>query len=304
MKYDRMGKFMKYKELIKKNYNLLFYVIPSMIGIAVFLIIPLMDVFKRSFMNGMATEFTGIDNYKTVLQNHAFQLAVKNTLLFDIISLPLLLWFSLVMAYVVSKMKSKLIRFAFLVPLAVPSNAVVTVWRMLFDDAGIVNGIRDIMGFAPVSFLTGKNSLFLLVGTYLWKNMGYNMLIWFSALAVIPENVYEAAKLDGAGSLRIFFRMTLPNVRGAFYTISVLSFVNSFKVYRETYLLAGNYPDNNIYMLQHLFNNWFGKLDISKLSAAAVLTAIFLFAVLGILRLIILPKDKKRRKRHRRNETY
>ena len=126
-----MGKFMKYKELIKKNYNLLFYVIPSMIGIAVFLIIPLMDVFKRSFMNGMATEFTGIDNYKTVLQNHAFQLAVKNTLLFDIISLPLLLWFSLVMAYVVSKMKSKLIRFAFLVPLAVPSNAVVTVWRML-----------------------------------------------------------------------------------------------------------------------------------------------------------------------------
>ncbi len=115
MKYDRMGKFMKYKGTHKeKNYNLLFYVIPSMIGIAVFLIIPLMDVFKRSFMNGMATEFTGIDNYKTVLQNHAFQLAVKNTLLFDIISLPLLLWFSLVMAYVVSKMKSKLIRFAFL----------------------------------------------------------------------------------------------------------------------------------------------------------------------------------------------
>ncbi|MDE6531162.1 MAG: hypothetical protein K2K96_10410, partial [Lachnospiraceae bacterium] len=81
----------------------------------------------------------------------------------------------------------------------------------------------------------------------------------------------------------IFTRMVLPNLRKAAYIITVLSLVNSFKVYREVYLLVGAYPDENIYMLQHLFNNWFSKLDINKLSAASCVTAVFLFALLGIL---------------------
>lgn len=266
-----------------KNYRFLFYVIPGMAGILIFIMIPLLDVMRRSFMDGGASRFVGLENYKTVFSNMPFRLAVKNTLFFDAVSIPLILVLSLLLAYTVSRMKNSLIRFAFIVPMAVPSNAMMVVWRMLFDDAGVINGILASCGREPVHFLTGGYAMYLLIGTYLWKNMGYNMLIWLSALGAIPESIYEAAKLDGAGCLKVFTRMVLPNLRKAAYIITVLSLVNSFKVFREVYLLVGAYPDNNIYMLQHLFNNWFSKLDISKLAAASCVTAVFLFALLGIL---------------------
>lgn len=153
---------------------------------------------KRSFFGGISSDFAGLDNYNTVVTNDAFRLAVKNTLLFDMISLPLLIMISLCMAYIVSNMNSKLIRFAFLAPMAIPSNSVVTVWKMLFDDAGIINGIRVMLKMEPVSFLTGQNSLYLLIGTYIWKNMGYDMLIWLTVLEAVPKDIYEAARVDGA----------------------------------------------------------------------------------------------------------
>lgn len=150
------GGTVKYKNFVNKNYHFLFFVLPSAAGILVFLIIPLLDVVKRSFFGGISSNFVGLDNYSAVFANDAFWLAVKNTLLFDAISLPLLLMISLCMAYIVSNMKSKLIRFAFLAPMAIPSNSVVTVWKMLFDDAGIINGIRVMLELEPVSFLTGQ----------------------------------------------------------------------------------------------------------------------------------------------------
>lgn len=281
-----------YKSFVKKNYNMLFYVVPSLIGIAWFLLLPLLDVFVNSFQKGMSSEFVGLLNYTTVINNSAFRLATKNTIIFDVISLPLLICLSLVMAYIVVHMKSKIIRFAFLIPMTIPSNSLVTVWRMLFDDAGIVNGVLNSLGFETTSFLTGSNAMILLIGIYIWKNMGYDMLIWMTALAVIPENIYEAARIDGAGEIRMFFSITLPNIRSAAYTVTVLSFVNSFKVFREIYILSGSYPDDSIYMLQHLFNNWFSKLDISKLSAGACITAVVLFAVLGLIKIIILPRRR------------
>lgn len=279
-----------------KNKFFLFYIIPGMAGIMIFIIIPLLDVMRRSFMDGSASSFVGLENYKTVFSNMPFQLAVKNTLFFDAVSIPLIFVLSLLLAYTVSRMKNSLIRFAFIVPMAVPSNAMMVVWRMLFDDAGVINGLLTAYGREPLHFMTGEYAMYLLIGTYLWKNMGYNMLIWLSALGSIPENIYEAAKIDGAGCLKIFTRMVLPNLRKAAYIITVLSLVNSFKVYREVYLLVGAYPDDSIYMLQHLFNNWFSKLDINKLSAASCVTAVFLFTLLGILLWVskIEPREKKR----------
>lgn len=281
---------------LNKNKFFLFYIIPGMAGIMIFIIVPLLDVMRRSFMDGSASYFVGLENYKTVFSNMPFRLAVKNTLFFDAVSIPMIFVFSLLLAYTVSRMKNSLIRFAFIVPMAVPSNAMMVVWRMLFEDAGVINGILTACGREPVHFMTGEVAMYLLIGTYLWKNMGYNMLIWLSALGSIPENIYEAAKIDGAGCLKIFTRMVLPNLRKAAYIITVLSLVNSFKVYREVYLLVGAYPDDSIYMLQHLFNNWFSKLDINKLSAASCVTAVFLFTLLGILLWVskIEPREKKR----------
>ncbi len=283
------------KKKINRIDPALYYILPSVTGIAVFFILPLLDVFRRSFMNGSASQFAGFANYKTVFTNMPFWLAVKNTLFFCAAGIPLIFVLSLLFAYTASRMKNKIIQFAFIIPMAVPSNTMMTVWQMLFNDAGMINGFLDMCGKQPVHFLTGPNSMYLLIGTYLWKNMGYNMLIWLSALSAIPENIYEAAKIDGAGCIRVFADMVLPNLKNAAYIIIVLSLVNSFKVYREVYLLAGAYPDDHIYMLQHLFNNWFTKLDINKLAAASCVTALFLFFLLGVLK-ITMRHDFKRKK--------
>ena len=108
-------------------------------------------------------------------------------------------------------------------------------------------------------------------------------MLWIAGLAAIPSEQYEAAKTDGASRFQSFFYLTLPQMRTSLVMIGVLSFIHAFRVFREAYLIAGDYPHESIYMLQHLFNNWFVKLDMQKMSAAAVLMIVcigcLLFAV-------------------------
>ena len=126
-------------------------------------------------------------------------------------------------------------------------------------------------------------AFWILVGSYLWKNMGYDIVLWIAALSAIPEEQYEAARVSGAGAFQCFRYITLPQMKGSIFLIGVLSFVNAFRVFREAYLIAGDYPHESIYMLQHLFNNWFTKLDIQKMSAAAVLMAIAVSVILVLV---------------------
>ncbi len=126
----------------------------------------------------------------------------------------------------------------------------------------------------------------MLVGSYIWKNMGYTVVLWLAGLMGIPKGLLEAARVDGAGKWKSLWYIVLPNLKGSLYTIVILSFLNSFKIYREAYLTAGAYPDQSIYLMQHLFNNWFVNLELDKMAAAAVLTGgILLAAILGLQRL-------------------
>ena len=123
----------------------------------------------------------------------------------------------------------------------------------------------------------------VLIFTYIWKNVGYDMVLWLSGITSISPALYESASLDGANSWQRFFKITLPNLIPTLFTVTVLSLLNSFKVFREAYLIAGSYPHESIYLLQHLFNNWFTKLDVDKMCAGAVLMAITVISVIGIL---------------------
>ena len=91
----------------------------------------------------------------------------------------------------------------------------------------------------------------------------------------VPESLAEAARVDGATERQCVRYVVLPQLKPVFYTITMLSFLNSFKVFREAYLVAGSYPQRSMYLLQHLFNNWFTNLEIDKMSSAAVLLAVF-----------------------------
>ena len=171
----------------------------------------------------------------------------------------------------------------FLVPAAVPAASVVLVWELLFHSNGLLNRALLATAGGKVEWMTTSASFWVLVLSYLWKNLGYDMILWMAGLAGIPEEIYEAAHMDGAGERACFFRITLPNLLPSLYTISGLSFLNSFKVFREAWLVAGDYPQQDMYLLQHLYNNWFRDLAFDKISAAAVLTALVVCVLILLL---------------------
>lgn len=276
MKRKRIGQT---RAFVKRSEKFLF-LMPSLLGVSVFVLVPFGNVVLSSFQNTLTKEFTGIRNYQAVLQNTAFRLAAANTARFISTGIPLLLLLSLLLALIIdSRVKWEKYKYLYLLPMAVPAATMVLVWKMLFSRQGFLN---QLLG-THIDFLEEDASFYILVGSYLWKNLGYTLVLWLAGLRAIPGDIIDAARVDGAGKVKGFFLVTLPNLKGSMYTILVVSLLNSFKVFREVYLVGGAYPQEKIYLLQHIFNNWYTNLEFDKMSAGAVLSV----AVLGSVSLVL-----------------
>lgn len=263
------------------------FVLPGFAGVLLFYLIPFLDVVRRSFYNAVGKQFCGLTNYRTVFENAAFRLAAGNTAKFLAVCLPLLLLLSFAVALLLQRAGrlAPLIKSACMVPLAVPAASVVLIWKLVFDDRGLLNGLLERTGLPWGSDWMNTGVAFgVLVFSYIWKNLGYDVVLWLAGLASVPETLYEAAKMDGAGALARFIFITLPYIRPISFTIIVISLLNSFKVFREAWLVAGNYPEESIYLLQHLFNNWFRDLAMDKMAAGAVMLSAVILALVAALK--------------------
>ncbi|SDM81579.1 carbohydrate ABC transporter permease [Acetanaerobacterium elongatum] len=268
-----------------RNSTAYLFLAPSLVGLCIFVLFPFGDMVRRSFFNTIGSRFTGLENYTSVVTNTAFQQAVTNTARFISVCIPLLLLISLVLALLVRFIRphGKVFKTSFLIPMAVPVASIVLLWQALFHKMGIINNILACMGGTPIDFMETDAAFWVLIITYLWKNSGYTMILLLAGLDGIPSQMYEAAGVDGAGTLQKYRFITLPELFPTLLLTAVLSLLNSFKVFREAYLVAGSYPHKSIYLLQHLFNNWFLDLDLGRLSAAAVLVAAALLGLMIVL---------------------
>ncbi len=262
------------------------FLLPNILGVLYFSLIPMIQVLIRSFQSAVGGKWMGLSNYETVLNNTAFRLAVSNTVRFTVVCIPILVLVSLLLAVALQSIPGigKSIRTVFLMPMAVPAASVVLVWRVLFHDNGLINGILLSLGGFQIEWMHSGAAFWMLVISYLWKNLGYTMVLWAAGLSGIPESCYEAAQVDGATNWQTFLYITLPNLKGTAYTIVVLSLLNSFKVFREAWLVGGDYPDQSMYLLQHLYNNWFRELDFDKIAAASVISSAVVFGLIALLR--------------------
>lgn len=268
------------------------FILPSLAGVLVFVMLPFSDVIRRSF-TGIGNQWAGIKNYAAVFGNAAFRLASANTLRFLAVCMPLLMLLSLGISVFLNK-QTKLgqaLKSAYLMPMAIPVASVVIMWKVLFHDQGILNGLLAAVGGTPQKWMDSEASFWILVFSYIWKNIGYNIVLWMAGLSGISESIYEAARVDGAGEWQIFFRITMPNLTKVTFTIVILAVLNSFKVFREAYLVAGNYPHDSMYLLQHLFQNWYRELSLDKLSAAAVIVAVLITALVLPLQKVFYQED-------------
>ncbi len=261
-------------------YGLLF-MLPSLAGCAVFVVAPFLSAIYRSFTDGFTGQFAGLSYYLQVLQNPSFQRAVLNTLRFMGLCVPLLTALSLGLALVLYQpvYRKNALQAAFLMPMAIPAASVALLWQVLFHQNGLLNSLLPV----AVDWMHSDNALTCLIIAYIWKNAGYNMVLFLAGLSGISPALYEAAAVDGAGAWRRFTAITWPCLKPTLFTVTVLSLLNSFKAYREAWLVAGNYPHSSIYLIQHTLNNWFNMLEIEKLSAAATLTALVILGLVALL---------------------
>lgn len=281
------------KKLHKKNKRIRkvkrssgLFIAPSFLGVLVFFVIPFLVVIFYSMVdNPIAKNFVGIENYKVVLANNAFKRAVTNTFRFSIVAVPLAVLLSLLLAIM---LEAKLpfrsqFRTFFLSPMMVPVASVVLIWQVLFSYNGAVNDLLAHFGVDKIDWLKSQYSHVVIVILFLWKNLGYNMILFMAALASIPKDILEVARLESANALQTFFYIKVRYLSSTFLFVTIMSLINSFKVFREVYMLTTDYPYDTIYMLQHFMNNMFKKLDYQKLSSAAVLMSLVMVVIIGIL---------------------
>lgn len=249
------------------------FLLPSLAGTCLFYLLPFLKIAVWSFSDARCSRFVMLDNYKSVLQNPAFRLAFKNTLCFLGVCLPLLLGLGLLLAWLLWLLlpHSRHVQPLFLLPPALPVAGIALTWEILFADAGLLDTWLGQWGLPTVSFLKSDAAFGVLVATFIWKNLGYTLLIWKAGLCSIPQELYEAAAIDGAGLWHSFLRITMPALPSSFGLATLFGIIGCFRVFREAWLLAGNYPPDSIYLLPHLLNNWFLSLDMQRLSAAVML---------------------------------
>lgn len=265
-----------------KKYNnktALIFLAPSLTGFLTFFFVPFVGGLYYSFVDSpVGGSFVGLANYIDLLKNAVFLKAAYNTMVFTAIAVPLNILLSLGLALLLNRSIycRNIIRMGFIIPLVVPVASVVLVWQIMFDINGSLNAVISSLGLSTADWMKTELARLVVVIVYLWKNTGYNMVLFLAGLQNIPAEYYEAADIDGAGNGRKFTNITLIYLTPTAFFVFVMSIINSFKVFREVYLISGAYPHDSIYMLQHYMNNKFASLDYQMLTSAAFIMAAFI----------------------------
>jgi len=262
------------------------FLVPSLVGVLVFFLVPFLIVFYYSMIdNPIHHHFVWFKNFYMVAKNPAFMKASLNTVIFSITAVPLSVVLSLILALALNTkipFKTQLRSF-FLSPLMVPTASIVLIWKVLFHSNGTVNSILAHWGIQGVDWLNSNYAQLVLILLFIWKNLGYNMILFLSALCSLPDDVIEAASLEKITKWQIFWHIKIRYITSTILFVTIMSLVNSFKVFREVYLMKGDYPYETMYLLQHFMNNTFKSLDYQKMSAAAIIMAIVMSLIIGVL---------------------
>lgn len=257
--------------------SVLFLILPSIMGLMIFYFIPYIIMLGYSLL----AKGSVVERYLLVLNNSVFQLAAKNTLIFTGISVPLLIVLSMLLAISLNKkiFFREQLRTSFIFPLVLPVASIILFFEMFFDLNGVLNYLMNFAGLDPINWINSDYAMVVIVTIYIWKNIGYNMILFLAGLQSIPSVYYEAAWLDGAGRFKSFQHITFIYLMPTTFFALIISIINSFKVFKEIYILTGAYPHSSIYMLQHYMNNLFHKLEYTKLVTAAVIMSFFIVMI-------------------------
>ena len=268
-------------------------VAPALIALAMFFFLPIVAALLLSFTDfdlyALADlhnlRFVGLGNYLTLLKTPLFWQALGNTIEFVVLGVPLSIATSLGAALLIN---SKLARFrsifrtSFFAPVVTTLVVVAVIWRYLFNTRfGVINWLLGLIGLGPVDWLGSPHwAMPAIVIFAVWKNFGYNMIILLAGLQTIPDDLYEAARIDGAGPLAQFRHVTLPALAPVMLVVSILTMAAYFQLFAEPYVMTQGGPvQSTTSILYLMFVQGFQFWNLGYATAVAFVLFAILFAL-------------------------
>lgn len=261
-------------------------ILPAAVGFLIFAVYPLLRGLYLSFTTFHVlspAQWTGLANYRELIHDGTFWSSVEVTLYFVAMSVGIGIFFSLLTAVVMHRLtRSTVVRGLVLLPFLISGVVAALVWSwMLQSQLGIVNiWLQD---------LTGHNFLFLgstdwaiptVALINVWKSMGYNAVLLFAGLQMIPSDVYEAARLDGAGEVRIFRRITIPLLRPVLAMVVILTIIGSFQVFDIVSVATDGGPANASNVLpMYIYQKAFSQFDFGYASTMSIALFVMLLVI-------------------------
>lgn len=275
----------------------IFFLAPYVIGLLVFWIGPVIASIFISFTKWElvgSPVWVGFNNYKQLFSDEIFIKSLINTAYYTILSVPLSMICSLLLAVAMNqKLKGIVVfRTAFFMPYISSMVAVALLWSWIYNPQyGILNYFLELIGIPGQNWLGDpKWAMPALVFMSVWKGLGYNMMIWLAALQGIPEDLYEAARIDGANKWQQFKNITVPLLSPTTFMLLILSIINSFKVFEQSYIMTKGGPAHaTMTMVLYIYSNAFEWLKMGYASAMAYILAIIIL-VLTVIQLRLQKK--------------
>jgi len=269
------------------------FVAPAVIVLGVFFFLPVLAALAMSvtdfdlyaLSDSANLRFVGLQNYGRLLSEPLFWKALGNTLYFVVLGVPLSIGASLGAALLVN---SKVARFrnffrtVFFAPVVTTLVAVAVVWRYIFHTRyGFLNYGLSEFGIGPIDWMGDPHwAMPAIVILAVWKNFGYNMIILLAALQGIPEDLYEAARIDGASGWQLFRHVTLPSLAPVLMLVSILTMTGYFQLFAEPYVMTEGGPlQSTLSVLYFMYEEGFKWWSLGRASAVAFLLFVLMFAV-------------------------
>jgi len=263
------------------------FLLPGLAGLLVFYLIPFVYGFYFSVTDGTRLNaYVGFSNYLRVWQNPMFQQGLLTTMELSLLCAPIIF----VLAFAIAGMlralgrRSAFYRNALLLPYLMPSSAMILIWLLIFDYSGVFNQILmevfRLAGPRPL-WTSGPLLRVPVILLYVWKNLGFSVVIFTSALQAVPQAYYEHAALEGASRIKQEMAITLPLISPTAFLVFVLAWINAFKIFKEIYFIGGAYSD--LYTLQHFMNNHFARINYQFVTTAAYSFAAIVLVLFGAL---------------------
>ncbi|WP_404405381.1 carbohydrate ABC transporter permease [Jeotgalibacillus malaysiensis] len=288
------------------------FVLPYLIMFTLFLVVPLVYGIYISFHDWNLISpihpFIGLENYSAIFtsgtpENRVFLNGLKNTAQFVIYSVPLLVIIGLGLAMLVNSLPEKIrgfFRTAYFLPYAISVSVIAVLWLWMLDsNSGLVNQFLNSLGMDSIPWLTRLPFAWIsLVIATVWWTIGFNMIIFINALNEVPEELYEAADIDGASNWHKFLHITLPSIRPIMIFVVITSTIASFNVYGQPYLMTRGGPgESTEVLLMGIVQQAFQLRQMGSAAAMAMLMALIMI-VISVGQFLVTRSGERKEKNH------